>query len=316
MEYLEELTPAPSILPAGIAARAHARSIAAAIACEAQPFMNLRMQKYLKQERDFDDAAINEWLNHWSGGAMAAVEKIVAGTGGDYCVGDQPSMADICLVPQMFGAMRFGIDVSGFTRLNVIYERCLKHPAFEKAHPSAGCGEGINMTPLIFAIGDKKPKIHATAFIAPGAVIAGDVEVHENASVWYGSVLRGDENKIVVGKGSNVQDGTIIHVDNPDWGGLPTIIGENVLVGHRCLLHGATVEDGGFVGMGATMLDGSVVKTGAMLAAGAFLSPKKIVPAGELCKFRDLREGEDKFALIGSGHYVEEANRHRAALAK
>jgi gamma-carbonic anhydrase len=178
------------------------------------------------------------------------------------------------------------------------------------------------MKPLIFAIGDKKPVIHETAFIAPGVVIAGDVEVHENASVWYGSVLRGDENKIVVGKGSNVQDGTIIHVDNPDWGGLPTLIGENVLIGHRCMLHGATIEDGAFVGMGATMLDGSVVKTGAMLAAGAFLSPKKIVPAGEMWagmparKFRTLREGEDRFALIGSAHYVEEAAVHAKALAE
>ena len=178
------------------------------------------------------------------------------------------------------------------------------------------------MEPLIFAIGDKKPVIHETAFIAPGVVIAGDVEVHENASIWYGSVLRGDTNKIIVGKNSNVQDGTIIHVDAAEWGGVQTIIGENVLIGHKCMLHGATIEDGGFVGMCATMLDGSIVKTGAMLAAGAFLSPKKIVPAGEMWagmparKFRDLREGEDKFAIYGSGHYVEEAKAHRAALAK
>ena len=136
------------------------------------------------------------------------------------------------------------------------------------------------MEPLIYAIGDRKPVIHPSAFIAPGVVIAGDVEVHENASVWYGSVLRGDTNKIIVGKGSNVQDGTIIHVDAPDWGGQPTLIGENVLVGHKCMLHGCTVHDGGFVGMCATMLDGSVVETGAMLAAGAFLSPRKTVPTG------------------------------------
>lgn len=176
------------------------------------------------------------------------------------------------------------------------------------------------MEPLIFAVGGKTPIIHETAFIAPGAVVCGDVEVHENASVWYGCVLRGDENKIVVGRGSNVQDGTIIHVDNPDWGGLPTIIGENALVGHRAMLHGATVEDEGFVGMCATMLDGSVVETGGMLAAGAFLSPKKRVPRGELWagfpakKFRDLREGEDKHGLMGAGHYVEEAKRHAEAL--
>ncbi|MEO1251648.1 MAG: gamma carbonic anhydrase family protein [Pseudomonadota bacterium] len=176
------------------------------------------------------------------------------------------------------------------------------------------------MKPLIFAIGDKQPKIHDTAFIAPGAVIAGDVEIGANASVWYGCVLRGDENRIVVGAGSNVQDGTVIHVDNEAWGGVPTLIGENVLIGHKCMLHGATVRDGGFVGMNATMLDKSVVESGAMLAAGAFLSAGKVVPAGEMWagmparKFRDLREGEDKMALIGSAHYVEEAQRHAAAL--
>lgn len=176
------------------------------------------------------------------------------------------------------------------------------------------------MKPLVFAIGDKKPTIHETAFIAPGAVVCGDVEVHENASVWYGCVLRGDSNKIVVGKNSNVQDGTVIHADEPELNGVPTLIGENALVGHKCMLHGATIEDGGFVGMGATMLDGSVVRTGAMLAAGAFLAPKKIVPAGEMWagvparKFRDLREGEDKYALMGAAHYVEEARRHMAAL--
>lgn len=178
------------------------------------------------------------------------------------------------------------------------------------------------MTPLIFAIDDKVPKIHERAFIAPGAVVCGDVEVEEDASVWYGCVLRGDTNKIVVGKGSNVQDGTVIHVDHPSYGGLPTLIGANALIGHKCMLHGCTIEDGGFVGMGATMLDGSVVKTGGFLAAGAFLGPRKIVGAGEMWGgmpaklMRPLREGEDKMALLGAAHYVEEARVHREALRK
>ncbi|NOX95760.1 MAG: maleylacetoacetate isomerase [Alphaproteobacteria bacterium] len=133
--YLEDSHPAPTILPDEPVARAHALSIAMSIACEAQPFMNLRMQKYLKTERNFNDIAMTDWLNRWSGGAMAAVEKIVTQTGGDYCIGDTPSLADCCLVPQMFGALRFGIDVSAMLRLNAIYERCQKHPAFEKAHP-------------------------------------------------------------------------------------------------------------------------------------------------------------------------------------
>jgi carbonic anhydrase/acetyltransferase-like protein (isoleucine patch superfamily) len=176
------------------------------------------------------------------------------------------------------------------------------------------------MEALVFAIGDRRPVIHPSAFIAPGAVVCGDVEVHEGASVWYGCVLRGDTNKIVVGRGSNVQDGTVIHVDDPAWGGLPTLIGENALIGHKCMLHGAIVEDGGFVGMGATMMDGSTVRTGGFLAAGAFLSPGKTVPAGEMWagaparKFRDLREGEDRAALLGAAHYVAEARTHAEAL--
>jgi len=135
MEYLEDAFPEPSILPEDAGARAHARAIAATIACEAQPFMNLRMQKFLKEERSFDETAMSDWLNRFTGGAMAAAEKMVSETAGEYCVGDTPTIADCCLVPQWFGAARFGVDVSGFAKLKEIYERCVKHPAFEKAHP-------------------------------------------------------------------------------------------------------------------------------------------------------------------------------------
>ena len=174
--------------------------------------------------------------------------------------------------------------------------------------------------PLILPFHGKTPIVHETAFIAPGAVLIGDVEIGPEASVWYGSVLRGDTNAIKVGARSNIQDGTIIHVDDPAIDGLPTIIGENVLVGHKCMLHGCTVEDEGFVGMCSTMLDGSTVEKGGFLAAGAFLGPGKTVPKGEMWaglparKLRDLREGEDKFALGGAAHYVEEARLHSEAV--
>lgn len=176
------------------------------------------------------------------------------------------------------------------------------------------------MDSLILPLDGKTPSIHPSAFIAPGAVIIGDVEIGPDASIWYGCVLRGDTNAIRVGARSNVQDGTVIHVDHPSIGGLPTLIGDDVLVGHRCMLHGCTVEDGGFVGMCATMLDGACVQTGGFLAAGAFLGPKKTVPGGQMWaglparKLRDLRPGEDKMALLGAAHYVEEANTHKAAL--
>ncbi|MEM9839678.1 MAG: gamma carbonic anhydrase family protein [Pseudomonadota bacterium] len=176
------------------------------------------------------------------------------------------------------------------------------------------------MKSLILPFQGKAPVIHESAFIAPGAVIIGDVEIGPDASVWYGCILRGDTNKIVVGARSNVQDGTICHVDDASRGGTPVLIGDDVLVGHRCMLHGCTIENGGFVGMSATVLDEAVIETGGFLAAGAFLGNRKRIPGGELWggmparKLRDLREGEDKMALLGAAFYVEEARQHREAL--
>lgn len=135
LEYLEEIRPEPSILPGDAAARAASRAIAAMIACEGQPFMNIGVQNYLKAEHGFDDAAMNKWLNNAPRATMAAVEAMVAETAGDFCVGDAPSMADCCLVPQMFAAARFGIRIDDFKRLHEINERCLALPAFETAHP-------------------------------------------------------------------------------------------------------------------------------------------------------------------------------------
>ncbi|MEM1381122.1 MAG: gamma carbonic anhydrase family protein [Pseudomonadota bacterium] len=178
------------------------------------------------------------------------------------------------------------------------------------------------MKPLVLPFHGKAPTIHPSAFVAPGAVVIGDVEVCEDASIWYGCILRADTNKIVVGKRSNIQDGTICHVDDPSRGGTPVLIGDDVLVGHRCMLHGCTVQDGGFVGMSATVLDRATVQTGGFLAAGAFLGSGKTVPGGELWggmpakKLRDLREGEDKMALLGAAFYVEEARQHREAVAE
>ncbi len=137
VEYLEERYPEVALLPADAAARAHARAIAATIACEAQPFMNLRMQTYLKEALDFDEAAMKSWLNRWSGGAMESVEALVSRYEGDFCVGDRPTMADAFLVPQMYGALRFGIDLSRTPRLKAIHERCATLDAFKRAHPES-----------------------------------------------------------------------------------------------------------------------------------------------------------------------------------
>ena len=130
----------------------------------------------------------------------------------------------------------------------------------------------------------KVPQIHESAFIAPAACIIGDVTIHAEASIWYNCVLRGDIHRIEVGARSNVQDGSVFHVEGPrpETDGCPTIIGEDCVIGHMALVHGATVEDRGFVGMGAIAMDDCRIGAGAMLAAGALLSPGKSIPAGEI----------------------------------
>ena len=172
----------------------------------------------------------------------------------------------------------------------------------------------------------KTPRIDPTAFVAPNATIIGDVEIGPHASVWYNCVLRADLGRIVVGARSNVQDGTIIHTEGPRDGHegevLDTLIGEDALVGHMAMLHGCTVEDRGFVGMGAMMMDKSRVCSGAMLGAGAMLTPGKVVPSGELWAgkpakpMRQLRDVEIEGMAEGVEHYLDLSTHHRAALGQ
>lgn len=141
------------------------------------------------------------------------------------------------------------------------------------------------MSALILSHDGRSPRIHPDAFIAENAVIIGDVEIAAGASIWYGCILRGDVNRIVVGEGTNIQDGTVVHAnaDRPDLpGGQPTLLGAGVTVGHMALLHACALEDGCFIGMRATVMDGVVVDSGAMIAAGALVTPNKRVPKGEL----------------------------------
>ena len=159
------------------------------------------------------------------------------------------------------------------------------------------------------------PKLHDSVFVAPSADVIGDVEIDEGSSVWFNCVIRGDVNHIRIGKRSNIQDGTVIHVSN---GTHPTIIGDDVLVGHNCIVHGCTLENGSFVGMGATVLDGAVVEGGAMVAAGALVAPNKRVPKGELwggspAKFmRNLSDEQQENLTSGAVHYAELAQIYKS----
>jgi gamma-carbonic anhydrase len=120
------------------------------------------------------------------------------------------------------------------------------------------------------------PKIHKSAFIAENAVIIGDVEIGERASVWYNCVLRGDVNHIRIGAGTNIQDGTIIHVSR--GADFPTIIENNVTVGHSATIHGCYIETGSLIGIGAIILDGARIGKNSLIAAGSLVTPNTIIP--------------------------------------
>ncbi|MDD5585873.1 MAG: gamma carbonic anhydrase family protein [Alphaproteobacteria bacterium] len=123
------------------------------------------------------------------------------------------------------------------------------------------------------------PMIDPSAFIAPGVVVIGDVEIGAETSVWPGCVLRGDVHVIRIGARTNIQDGTVVHVTA---GGQGTHIGDDVTVGHMALLHDCTVESNAFVGMKAILMDGARIESRGVLAAAALLTPKKVVPSGQL----------------------------------
>jgi maleylacetoacetate isomerase len=133
--YLEETNPNPPLLPATPVLRARARAIAMAIACEAQPFGNLRMLNYLKDEVGFDDARRLDFLNRFPGAALRSVNAMVEHTAGRFCVGDAPGLADCFLVPQLYAARRFNVDLSGCEALLTIDAECAKLEAFRRAHP-------------------------------------------------------------------------------------------------------------------------------------------------------------------------------------
>ncbi|MBO0860254.1 MAG: gamma carbonic anhydrase family protein [Chloracidobacterium sp.] len=127
---------------------------------------------------------------------------------------------------------------------------------------------------MIIEYEGKHPRIGQNVFIAPTAVIIGEVEIGDGASVWYGAVLRGDEGRIVIGRGSNIQDNAVIHT-TPE---IPTIIKADVTIGHGALLEGCTVEDGAVIGMGAIALHAAVIGPQAMVAAGGVVTPGSIIP--------------------------------------
>lgn len=122
------------------------------------------------------------------------------------------------------------------------------------------------------------PRLHPEVWLADNATVVGDVLAERRTSIWYGAVLRGDECSIQIGEGSNLQDQAVVHGDVD----FPVVIGRDVTVGHRALLHGCTVEDGSLIGMGAILLNGCIIGAGSLVAAGALVTQNAVIPPGSL----------------------------------
>jgi carbonic anhydrase/acetyltransferase-like protein (isoleucine patch superfamily) len=168
------------------------------------------------------------------------------------------------------------------------------------------------------------PKIHDTAFIAPGCRIIGNVEIGPEASVWYNCVIRGDANHIRIGARSNIQDGSVVHCDSPKPGrpdGFPTLIGEDVLIGHMAMIHGCILEDRSFVGLGAIVMDGCRIGEEGMIGAGGMLTPGKVIGRRQLwmgrpaAYARDLTDEALAGMQAGVRGYVLNARMHRESQA-
>lgn len=159
----------------------------------------------------------------------------------------------------------------------------------------------------LFPYGALFPKLHSTVFVAPGAKIVGDVEIGENSSVWYNCVVRGDVNFVKIGRFTNIQDLSMLHVTN---GKFPLVIGDKVTVGHSVTLHGCTLQDLCLIGMGAVVLDGALIEKYSMVAAGSVVKPGFVAPSGKLVAgvpakvIRDLTENEINEFEISAMRYA------------
>jgi carbonic anhydrase/acetyltransferase-like protein (isoleucine patch superfamily) len=170
---------------------------------------------------------------------------------------------------------------------------------------------------MIYSLGDKQlNKDNLDFWVAPNAVVIGDVSLKKNASVWFGAVLRGDNDPIILGENSNIQDNSVCHTDD----GMPLIIGNNVTVGHKVILHSCTVGDNSLIGMGSTVLNKAKIGNNCLVGANALVTEGKEFPdnsliVGSPAKVkRELTDMEKKVIELSALHYVENMKRYKKDL--
>lgn len=170
----------------------------------------------------------------------------------------------------------------------------------------------------LYRIGAKEPEIAASAFVAPEATLVGDVRLGERASIWFGAVVRADNEPIRIGDGSSVQEGAVLHVDP----GFSLEIGPSVTVGHQATLHGCTIGEGSLIGIQAVVLNGAVIGRECLVGAGALVTEGKVFPDRSLIlgapakAVRPLNGKELALLEFSAAHYVEKAQLFRSSLAR
>jgi carbonic anhydrase/acetyltransferase-like protein (isoleucine patch superfamily) len=168
----------------------------------------------------------------------------------------------------------------------------------------------------LYALADARPDVSPDAWVAPDANVIGKVNLAAESSVWFGSTLRGDNEMITVGRGSNVQENCVFHTDM----GYPLTVGEDCTIGHKVMLHGCTIGDNSLIGMGATVLNGAKIGKNCLIGAGALITENKVIPDGSLVMgvpgkvVRELDEAAIQALTASAKHYAENATRFRRDL--
>lgn len=170
----------------------------------------------------------------------------------------------------------------------------------------------------IYQLDDLHPAIHETAWVADSAQVIGNVTLAEGSSVWFGVVARGDTDTITVGKGSNIQDNSVLHADE----GIPLVIGEHVTVGHQVMLHGCTIGDGSLIGIQSVVLNGAKIGKHCLVGAGSLVTEGKEFPDGCMIlgspakAVRQLSDAQIEGLKMSAQHYMDNARRYKAGLRK
>jgi carbonic anhydrase/acetyltransferase-like protein (isoleucine patch superfamily) len=167
---------------------------------------------------------------------------------------------------------------------------------------------------VIYSLGERQVSYIGTpAFIAPNATLIGSIEIHKNASIWFNVVIRADNDKVIIGEASNIQDGSILHIDP----GYPLTIGKNVTVGHKAMLHGCTIGDNSLIGINAVVLNGAIIGKNCLIGANTLIPERMEIPDGSMVVGspgkikRSLSDEEINMLAMGAAHYVQNGQRYQ-----